>query len=150
MKNIILKRASEEDVATLLSIERNLKNLKTYSPILTKKEMIESLRKGVKYIIKKDGIVVGSYAYEIKSKNCVNIGGPAIMPEFQGQGIAKEVTNRILKEIKDFKRIELEIHPDNIVSLKLFKSFGFIVESRVENYFGDGEPRIVLARIQRL
>jgi RimJ/RimL family protein N-acetyltransferase len=148
MNDIALKRVSKKDIETLLFIEKSLGNLKTYSPIITDDEMTESLEKSVKYIIEKDGVVVGSYSYEIKSKDVVNIGGPAILPEFQGQGIAKEITQIILEELKDYKRIDLEIHPDNLVSLKLFKSFGFVVESRIENYFGDGEPRLILSRIK--
>jgi len=148
MKSLILKRVNKENIETLLFIERSLDNLKTYSPILTNEEMKESLEKCVKYIIEKDEEVVGSYSYEIKSKDNVNIGGPAILPEFQGQGIAKEITGRILEELKDYKRIDLEIHPDNLISLKLFKSFGFIVESKVENYYGDGEPRLILFKIK--
>lgn len=147
MEPLILKRAGKNDIEILLFIERSLDNLKTYSPILTDEEMKESLEKGVKYIIEKDGVIVGSYSYEIKSKDSVNIGGPAILPEFHGQGIAKEITQRVLEELKDYKRIDLEIHPDNLISLKLFKSFGFVVESRMENYFGDGEPRLILSKI---
>jgi len=148
MNDLILKRASKKDIETLLFIERSLDNLKIYSPILINEEMKESLEKSVKYIIEKQGEVVGSYSYEIKSKDNVNIGGPAILPEFQGRGIGKEITRRILEELKDYKRIDLEIHPDNLISLKLFKSFGFVVESRIENYFGDGEPRLILTKIK--
>ncbi len=146
MNELVLKRADKNDIETLLFIERSLDNLKTYSPILTEKEMVESLEKSIKYIIKKEGVVVGSYSYEIKSKDNINIGGPAILPEFQGQGIAKEITRRILEELKGYRKIDLEIHPDNLISLKLFKSFDFIVESRIENYFGDGEPRLILCK----
>lgn len=148
MNELVLRRAGKKDIETLLFIERSLDNLNTYSPILTDEEMKESLEKGIKYIIEKHGEVIGSYSYEIKSKDNVNIGGPAILPEFQGQGIGKEITRRILEELKDYKRIDLEIHPDNLISLRLFKSFDFVVESRIENYFGDGEPRLILTKLK--
>jgi len=45
------------------------------------------------------------------------------------------------------KRIELVTHPDN-PALKLYESLGFTVESRKENYWGDGEPRLVLAIVR--
>ena len=68
-----------------------------------------------------------------------------VIPEFQGQGVAREVLTRLLKELKDVKRVDLVTHPDNQKALQLYQSLGFIVESRKENYFGDGEPRLILA-----
>jgi ribosomal protein S18 acetylase RimI-like enzyme len=37
-------------------------------------------------------------------------------------------------------------HPENEIALGLYMSLGFEIESRQENFFGDGEPRLVLAR----
>jgi ribosomal protein S18 acetylase RimI-like enzyme len=52
----------------------------------------------------------------------------------------------ILEELKDYKRIELVTHPDNKSAIKLYFSFGFLTEKQMENYFGDGEPRILMAK----
>ena len=69
-----------------------------------------------------------------------------INPRFQGQGIAREAMMIILEKFKDVKRIDLLTHPDNIKAINLYQSLGFMAESRKENYYGDGEPRIVIAR----
>ena len=53
----------------------------------------------------------------------------------------------VLEEFRDVKRIDLVTHPDNIKAIALYQSLGFAIESRKENYYGDGEPRIVMARI---
>jgi ribosomal protein S18 acetylase RimI-like enzyme len=37
-------------------------------------------------------------------------------------------------------------HPENAGALRLYMSLGFKVESRIEDCFGDGEPRLVMAR----
>ena len=37
---------------------------------------------------------------------------------------------QLLKKFKSTKRIDLVTHPDNKAALRLYQSFGFIVESR--------------------
>jgi ribosomal-protein-alanine N-acetyltransferase len=51
---------------------------------------------------------------------------------------------RFLEQCKEAPRVDLVTHPQNDIALKLYTSLGFKVESREENYFGDGEPRLVL------
>lgn len=141
---IHLRRAAISDIPTLLILEESVAGTKIYSPMLKEEEWIKELGKGVVYIIEKDGEAVGNISYERINKDNVYISGLAIHPKFQGQGIAHEAVVHILKELKDIKMIDLVTHPDNIKALKLYQSLGFTIESRKENYFGDGEPRLVL------
>ncbi|MBI2003427.1 MAG: GNAT family N-acetyltransferase [Parcubacteria group bacterium] len=142
--SIEFKRATTEDIPTLIFIEKSVAGTKIYSPMLDEKEWAEEIEKSVVYLVLKDNIVVGNVSYEIKDSDYVYISGFAIDSRFQKQGIGREVLTRLLEEFKDKKRIDLVTHPDNEAALKLYKSFGFVVESRKENYFGDGEPRLVL------
>lgn len=142
--SINLKRAIKSDIPALISTEKSAAGTKTYSPILEEKEWGEALEKEVVYLIEKDGVVIGNISYERKEENKVYISGLVIIPPFQGQGIGREVIIRILDEVKDAKRVELVTHPDNAPALALYKSLGFVVEKRIENYYGDGEPRLVL------
>ena len=96
-------------------------------------------------VIKKGATVVGSLSYEKKHEGHVYISGLVIAPQFQGQGIAKKALTQILKKLKSVKRMELVIDRENRRALLLYRSLGFAVESRKENYFGDGEPRLILA-----
>ena len=142
---ISLKRATIQDIPALLSIEKSVAGTKIYSPMLEESEWIEEFDNGPIYLIEKDGIVVGNISYEKKSDDRVYISGLAIDSHFQNQGIAREVLGQILESLKDIKRIDLMTHPENTVALKLYQSLGFVIESRKENYYGDGEPRLVLA-----
>ncbi len=141
---IHLKKAEISDISALLEIEKSVAGTKIYSPMLTESEWLEEFKKGVIYLIQKDGVAVGSISYEKKGEDNAHISGLAVDPKFQGQGIAKEALTQLLQELKDMKRIDLVTHPDNVKALKLYESLGFKVESRKENYFGDGEPRVVL------
>ena len=99
------------------------------------------------YLIENNNIVAGSLLYEKKDNGNFYIGGLVVSPRFQGQGIAREVMMVVLGKFKNVKRIYLVTHPNNTKAIALYKSLGFVAESRKENYYGDGEPRIVMARI---
>jgi len=147
-KNINLRKATPSDIPTLLIIERSVAGKNTYSPMLETDEWEEEFQKSDVYLIEHDGVVVGNISYKKKDENNVYISGLAIAPRFQGLGIAKEAMIQILeklKDITDITRIDLVTHPDNVIALKLYQSLGFIIESRKENFYGDGEPRLVLA-----
>ena len=141
-----LKKATVEDIPILLEIERSVSGSKIYSPMLDESEWREELTKGVVYLIEKDSKVVGSLSYEKKGDDHVYISGLVIVPEFQGQGIGREVLTVLLKQFENVKRVDLVTHPDNTVALTLYESLGFVVESRKEDYYGDGEPRLVLVK----
>jgi len=141
---INLKRASKGDIPILVELEKSVAGTKIYSPMLEEKEWEEALEKEIVYLIEKDGIVTGNISYERKENNRVYISGLVLSPRFQRQGIGREVIIKILDEVKDAKRIDLVTHPDNAPALALYESLGFVVESKVENYYGNGEPRLVL------
>lgn len=96
-------------------------------------------------LIQKDEVNVGSLSYEQKD-NHIHIRGVVVIPEYQGQGIARKVLSDFLSEHKNVEKIDLVTHPDNAPALHLYKSLGFVVDSRIENYYGDGEPRLVMLR----
>jgi len=52
----------------------------------------------------------------------------------------------LLEKFKNTERIDLAAHPDNFRAIKLYQSLGFAIESRKENYYGDGEPRLILVK----
>lgn len=145
---INLRKATTEDLQTLISIEKSISNLKTYSAATTEEEWKEELSKSVVYIIEKDGAAIGDISYERKTKDHVYLSGFAIIPDFQGQGIGREVINMVLEELKDVQRIDLATHPQNTPAIMLYLSLGFCIESWKDNYFGDGEPRIILVKIK--
>lgn len=141
---IHLKKATVSDIPQLIIIEKSVGGTKTYSAMHTKEEWLEELEKSTVYLIRRDGEIVGNTSYEMKSKDHAYLSGLTIESRFQGQGIAREALQQVLEELKDIQRIDLVTHPENAKALTLYQSFGFNVESRKENYFDDGEPRLML------
>ena len=132
----------------MLKIEKSVAGTKIYSSTLNKGEWKEELQKSEVYLIEKNNVVAGSILYEKNNNGNIYIGGLVVSPFFKGQkGSRHEAMTLVLEKFKDVKRIDLVTHPDNIRAINLYQSLGFIAESRKENYYGDGEPRIIMARI---
>lgn len=140
--NLHLRKAEVADIPTLISIEQSVTGSKLYSAMLTNEEWIEALGKNTTYLIEDNKLIVGNISYELKSESHAYIDGLVVMSEFQGKGIARKAIEMLLEKLKDIKVIDLVTHPDNVKAVKLYESFGFKTEERIENYFGDGEPRI--------
>jgi len=79
----------------------------------------------------------------------VYLSGLAVDPAYQGLGVGRDALEQVLSEVKNAPKIELLTHPDNENAIKLYQSFGFEITDKKDNYFGDGEPRIVLVKNQK-
>lgn len=142
--NITLKKATHSDIDLFLNIENTVRNNKLYSVILDREEIRKEIEKNIFYFIKVSNKLVGYISYEIKNPKEAYISGLVVAPKFQGKGIARKAIEIVLGELSSFKKIWFVTHPDNIKSIKLYQSFGFKIGERIEDYFGDGQPRIKL------
>lgn len=143
---IILRPAKSDERGTFIELEKSVAHLKTYSAMTTEEEVQEEFKKNTIFFIEREGEVVGSIEYEMKSPDHAYLSGFVVKAEFQNQGIGREALRQLLEKLKGVKVIDLVTHPDNKAALALYSSFGFTVGERIENYFGDGEPRVVLSR----
>jgi ribosomal protein S18 acetylase RimI-like enzyme len=140
---INLRRAEAGDIDDILALEKSLDGTKIYSALTDRKELEEEIKSTIFYVMEKDGKIVGDTAYEMKGENHAYIDGLVVSPEFQGQGIARQAMTMILEELKNIKVIDLVTHPENERAIKLYESIGFKkVGEPIENYYGDGQPRI--------
>lgn len=142
-----LIRATTKDIQTLLEIEKTTIGLKLYSGYFDEKEVEEYVKNSIVYLIKNNNDIVGSISYDVMDSDHVDISGLVVKPEFQKQGMARMAMELLFEKLKDYKKLSLCVHPDNHAR-KLYESFGFKVESCKENYFGDGEPRLIMVKQQ--
>ena len=140
-----LIRAGEGDMPVLLGIEETAKDLIVYSWGFTDSEFLEWIRSEVVYLIEEDEVMVGDISYVVKDHDYAYITGLVIVPEFQRRGLARQAMNMLLDELKDYRRLSLDVHPDNH-AVKLYESLGFVATERKENFYGDGQPRIIMVR----
>jgi ribosomal protein S18 acetylase RimI-like enzyme len=144
-RHLIFQQAVAEDANIFAALESKSAS-RIYGPIGTIEDARREIRENVLYLIKKDAIVVGTAAYRVRADSSVYISSVSIDPAHRRQGIARAAMMHILEKTKDASRIDLVTHPENENALRLYMSLGFKIESRRENYFGDGEPRLVLAK----
>jgi ribosomal protein S18 acetylase RimI-like enzyme len=96
------------------------------------------------FISYQEVIPVGIVGYQIKDKK-VEIKTLAVIPEYQGKGIGKEIMTEILFKLKG-KEIRLVTHPKYTSAVILYLKSGFEIYGWKENYYGDGEPRLLLMK----
>jgi ribosomal protein S18 acetylase RimI-like enzyme len=139
-----LRRATPADKEVYFALEKSVDGSKMYHALLKDDEILDEIAKSVTYLILKDDEVVGSISYEIKSLAHADIDGFLVDPRFQGQGIGREAMRILLEELRAYESVSLVTHPENTRALQIYLSFGFVINSWKDNYFGDGEPRIGL------
>ncbi len=108
-------------------------------------EALEQIRLSENYFILANDEIIGSVSYRIHPGNVAEIDGLLVRPDAEGKGYAKAAMRQILGMLGGTGKVYLMTHPDNPRSIYLYESLGFSVEDRIENYFGDGEPRLRLA-----
>lgn len=85
------------------------------------------------------------FAFKQGKNNRVELVTTGVLPDYQGQGIGKQIIAKLL-ELNKGKTLHLVTHPRNIAALVLHLKSGFVINGWKENYFGDGEPRLLMQR----
>lgn len=142
--NISFKRATIEDLSDIIKIEERAKGSKLYGTFDDNEEALEYVNDMITYLIKKDDEAIGRVAYKLDGDNA-HIYDLVVVPKFQGEGIGRIALNFALNELKD-KKVNLFVHPQNNRALMLYLSFGFVIESWKDNFYGDGEPRLIMVK----
>lgn len=144
---LTLERMTDKDVEEFLTLERKVSVPKIYNPIQTADEALEEIQDNELFFIKKGSVVVGTIAYQKKPDGTTYISNMSVVPEYRGQGIAREAMQMILEVLGTTPKVWLVTHPENEKALNLYTSLGFVAEKQIENYYGDGEPRLVLVKL---
>ena len=144
MSEITFHKATLDDVDAYLAIEQKVIHLRMYSGISDREEAREDFATNEVYLIKKDGVVIGSTEYQIQEGGIVYMSGLVIDPDFQGLGIARKAIEFRLSLVGDAKRMYVVTHPHNSKVIGMYLSYGFMIESWKDDYYGDGEPRLIL------
>ncbi|MDK9771399.1 N-acetyltransferase [Vibrio sp. B181a] len=68
----------------------------------------------------------------------------AVDSQHRGKGIARLLVQAVLTKASAGSVVKLTVDPNNVPACKLYTSLGFKVLEREEDYFGDGEARLVM------
>lgn len=106
------------------------------------KEGVDYLQNSEIYVAYEGTKTIGFIAYEDKPDS-VEVMSLAIIPEYQKRGIGKLLLNQILGKLIN-RKIHLVTHPRNTPAIILYLKHGFEIYGLKENYYGVGQPRLLL------
>jgi ribosomal protein S18 acetylase RimI-like enzyme len=141
--NLEYTLATPGDVTAYLKFEQLVATPPCYVAIIDPASALKEITENKLFFVKKDGVLSATTAYKIREDGSAYISDIAVIPAERGRGLGRAVTEYVLDIVKDYPRVDLVTHPKNPAQ-NLYKSLGFEVEREVPNYFGDGEPRLVM------
>lgn len=141
----IYKAESPRDLDGFLNLLRAVKS-RVNSPITDRHEAVNVMYQGHAYLISDGHDTVGVAVWH-KDTGGYYLREFAISPSSQRRGIGTMALKKILTEkmVGDCT-CSLHTHPDNSDALRLYTACGFKVAKEIPNFFGDGEPRLLLTR----
>jgi ribosomal protein S18 acetylase RimI-like enzyme len=142
-------RATPADADRLAAHEQRIASPRLYGQPLDRNACAREIANNVLYFVEVDGALAATAALQRRDDDSAYLSNIAVDPYFRRRGIARAATLFLLQEAKGCARIDLVTHPDNAAAIALYRSLGFEVESSKENYFGDGEPRVVMLKGDR-
>ncbi len=104
-------------------------------------EEVDYLRYSEVFLAYDGNKAIGLISYQLES-DTAEIKTLAVIPEYQRKGIGKQLISEILKKLKG-KRVHLVTHPKNTSAIILYLKSGFQIYGWKDNYYGDGEPRLL-------
>jgi ribosomal protein S18 acetylase RimI-like enzyme len=144
---ITLSPVSPNDIDLLLELEQEASS-KYYHAYTKKADIQNYIDNSNIFLVKNSNEVLGSISYEDKGSGKAYFDGLITRKSQRGKGVASNAMERLFKLLrnKSFKSISLLTHPHNSPALRLYLKIGFVLQSWVDNPFGDGEPRVKLEK----
>lgn len=141
---ISLKKATlQKDLDTLFNLDVKSFNRPFDYPAKSKDDVTKYLGDAIIYLCYIKGDVVGSFSYKRKKDGSYDFLQMVVLPKYQGKGVGKYMTKKMLEKLKG-KKVYTATHPLNIPAIILYLKNGFQIYGFKDNYYGDGEPRLLL------
>jgi ribosomal protein S18 acetylase RimI-like enzyme len=137
------------DADRLAAHEQRVASPRLYGQPLDRDACAREIANNVLYFVEVDGALAATAGWKLRDDGSAYLCNIAVDPDFRRRGVARAATFFLLEEAKGCTWIDLVTHPDNAAAIALYHSLGFAIESRKENHFGDGEPRVVMLRGDR-
>jgi len=104
------------------------------------------LRDFESYFITHENKMVGIIGYRPEPEiNGYYIGELIVSQEYKGKGFGKAAMQIALELIGNHP-VKLTTHPENSPAICLYLKLGFKIKAWKDNYYNDGEPRIVMIK----
>ena len=100
---------------------------------LSEEDLDSMFNEDTTFIAMENGVIVGIVIISVERGLLMSI---AVSSEHRGKGIARKMLAFALIRLKElgWGRVYLRVHIDNTPAIKLYESFGFVIESERESY----------------
>ncbi len=113
------------------------------NPSSNESELTDYLKDSQVYLYFLEDKSAGFFGFQKTNDKNVELKVLAVRPEYQGKGIGSQMINHFF-ELNKGCPLSLATHPKNSQAIIFYLKHGFMIEDWKENYYGDGEPRIIL------
>lgn len=144
---VTFRQATPNDIPTLIKFDREAQS-KRYTAYLTVGEWLKEMSESTVYIFEDDSVPIGMFSVQEKTPDHIYFAGFVVGLQYRGRGYARQAMCYFLSMYSNARRIDLVTHPQNSNAIMLYLKSGFFIEAWKENFYGDGEPRIVMARVK--
>jgi len=146
LSSLVFERAAAKDARAFVELEKKVAIPRIYEARLAIDDATSEICRNSLYFIKLRDSVIGSVSARMQEDGSVYFGNLAVVPDYRRKGVARAAMAFLIGLHKHATRLELVTHPENFAAIRLYTSLGFEIEGLFANYFGDGEPRVLLSR----
>jgi ribosomal protein S18 acetylase RimI-like enzyme len=140
----IVKVDSIKEASVLFELDNKAFHRDFDLPSRNVQEQIDYLHGCDVYMLYDEGKPVGFFAFK-KENDKIEVKAIVVTPEKQGKGHGKTMMKHLL-ELTAGNTLYLVTHPKNSSAITYYLKSGFEIYGWKDNYYGDGEPRLLLKR----
>lgn len=144
-QKIIFRKADEKDWNIIKDIEGTVAS-KLFFPLVKEEEIKDYIKNSTVIIMYLGEDPIGTVSFEEKKDGSIYFNGLTIKPEYQGRGYAKKAMEEALNRSAGKTSFVLSVHPENSIAIAIYLKLGFVIKFWKDDYYGDGEPRLVLVK----
>jgi ribosomal protein S18 acetylase RimI-like enzyme len=141
-----VQRAEAADADRIVLFEAVVTNRKLYGKPLDHAAALKEIKANEYYCLICDGRVFATGACRRQSDASAYLSNIAVHPQKRRQGLVRALLMHLLRRCIDASSIDLAVHPENHPARALYASVGFVPKYCKDNFFGDGEPRLIMTR----
>ena len=136
--------ATEKDWQGVAEFEKEAE-CRIFHAYTTEEDVTKMIQNDEVFFAVLDGEKIGVMAYH-KNPDSNHITDLIVAKKLQGQGLGLLILKTLMEKVGENNQFDLVTHPENSAAIITYLKAGFLIKDLKENFFGDGEPRIVLVK----
>ena len=144
--NTIIRQVEKHEIRDVYELEKNVFQPINY-PYFVLRQFYDLMPDLFLVAVDEQGEILGYTQGGVNIENKEGwILSLATNQDKRGKGTGRLLSQKVIElfKSKEIDRILLTVHPENAPATHLYNKLGFEIHEKIENYYGDGEPRLVM------